>query len=212
MTPGDWALVTGFGAFPGVEANPTQRLAQQLDGMTLGSLRVSAHVLDVSFARAPMQLLALVEAGWPRFLVHFGVATTADRIRIETRAVNLAAPEVQDVDDLQPENTPVHGAFPLGQHLPTNVPAQELVDHLNATGLPTRLSDDAGRYVCNALYFHSLAHLQQAGVQAPCLFVHLPPVGSDPTPDLQVDTLWTEERLLAAGRQTLQWFLSLKSP
>jgi hypothetical protein len=66
--------------------------------------------------------------------------------------------------------------------------------------------------VCNALYFHSLAHLQQAGVQAPCLFVHLPPVGSDPTPELEADTAWTEERFLAAGRQILRWSLSPKSP
>ncbi len=212
MTPPDWALVTGFGPFAGVEANPTQRLAEQLDGLNLGAVRVSGHVLDVSFARAPLQLRGLVESGWPRFLVHFGVATTADHIRIETQAVNLAAPEVQDVDDRQPENTPVHGAFPLGQHLPTKVPAQDLVDHLNAAGLPARLSDDAGRYVCNALYFHSLAALHKAEAQAPCIFVHLPPVESDPTPESEADTAWTEERHLAAGTQILRWLLSLKSP
>jgi pyroglutamyl-peptidase len=47
-------------------------------------------------------------------------------------------------------------------------------------GIPARLSDDAGRYLCNATLFHLLA---RAG-KLPCGFIHVPS-----TPEMVADAL-----------------------
>lgn len=42
-------------------------------------------------------------------------------------------------------------------------------------GLPaTEISDDAGDFVCNYLYYRVLDHLHTQGTLIPCIFVHVP--------------------------------------
>ncbi len=53
-------------------------------------------------------------------------------------------------------------------------PVGPLVAALRAAGLPARLSDDAGSYLCNHLYFHVLHRLNRHGWRIPTVFVHLP--------------------------------------
>ena len=90
--------LTGFGPFPGVEINPTEALARQLDGLHFGSLRVQSEVLPVAFDRAANQTRAALSTICPEYIVHLGVATTAETLRLETRAVNCADTNLHDVD------------------------------------------------------------------------------------------------------------------
>ena len=40
--------------------------------------------------------------------------------------------------------------------------------------LDLRVSEDAGRYLCDFIYFSSLAHLHKAGEQRKVVFLHVP--------------------------------------
>lgn len=191
-----WLLVTGFGPFPGVPDNPTQALAQALDGTELEGLRVRGEVLDTSYARSAARLAEIVasEAAPPAAAVHFGVAVGSERVRIERRAANRAAPGRPDVD----------GALPAPRLQPgrdadwtcdTPLPVDSIIAALAAEGLAVRPSEDCGRYVCNGLYLRSLTSLGSAGV--PCLFVHVPLTGG------AIATA-TAERVLRAVVQTLR--------
>ena len=41
-------------------------------------------------------------------------------------------------------------------------------------GRDLRISEDAGRYLCDFIYFSSLAHLYKAGVRRNVVFFHVP--------------------------------------
>ena len=45
---------------------------------------------------------------------------------------------------------------------------------MERAGLACAPSDDAGGYVCNHLYYHALAALDEAGAETRALFVHIP--------------------------------------
>ena len=49
----NWALITGFGSFPGVEKNPTEELIHDLSKHSSSQpVDIHAIVLDVSFERS----------------------------------------------------------------------------------------------------------------------------------------------------------------
>jgi pyroglutamyl-peptidase len=204
MTP--WILVTGFGPFPGVPDNPTARIARRLDGLEYGGARVRAFVLDVSYLRAAQQVRAAVEGrGWPAFVVHFGVACSADRVRVETVAINRKDASIADIDDHLGEAARIDDSHALDARVGTTIDAASLTAALNEQGVPAKVSDDAGRYVCNATYFQSLIWLAAEGVATPCVFVHVPdiePGSVDPS-----GAAWTDDRLFACGDGVLRWMV-----
>ena len=183
-------LVTGFGPFPGVAVNPTQALALALDGRSVNGAAVCARVLDVSFARAAQQLAQAVLATQPVALLHLGVAAGSTEIRLEGHAVNRIAADRPDIDGASPSDPRIDPHQPLDAALAPWLDLPSLADRLNRRGLPAQISDDAGRYVCNALYFASLAAQSQAVVPRPCLFVHVPLIDGEG---------WTLQRLVDAA-------------
>jgi len=62
---------------------------------------------------------------------------------------------------------------------------------LTQKGYPCALSEDAGTYVCNALFYRVMFFLADSGV--PAGFIHLPPAGDS----------WTEEKLTDAVRMAI---------
>ena len=165
-------LLTGFGAFPGVTDNPTARVAQSLHGLPLAGWRVQGAVLPVAWERARAEVAGLVAAHAPACIVHLGVATEATAVRIENQGANHLQFRIADVDGAQPQAGEIVPLAPAT--LTTPVAVARLVAHLQPLGVTVELSENAGRYVCNATYFTSLHAYPERRV----LFVHLPPVSA----------------------------------
>lgn len=54
----------------------------------------------------------------------------------------------------------------------TSIPVEEITRTLAKKGYEVITSDDAGRFVCNYVYYHSLRFAEQNGTKS--LFVHVP--------------------------------------
>jgi len=168
-------LVLGFGPFGEVADNPASRVAAALEGREVSGSPTAARVLPVSFARAPREAAAALEALRPRATVALGVARGAE-IRLEGEAVNRITSTLPDVDGDTREGEPLAPDAP--PRLASPLPLQTWAEALDASA--RALSDDAprvgfstdcGGYVCNALYHHLL----RSAPPARALFVHLPP-------------------------------------
>lgn len=157
-------LVTGFGPFPGVDDNPSAAAARAVDGLRVGGETIVGEVLPVSYARAPARVLALARALQPRAIVALGVATSRRGVEVERRARRGANPDRADVDGARRPDVPGP------DEVRATLPVDALTRALRATP-----SDDAGRYVCNALLYDVLRGLP--GV--PAGFVHVPAEGID---------------------------------
>lgn len=62
--------------------------------------------------------------------------------------------------------------FPIGLLLQTSLPVNEIVKNLSKMGYDVMPSDDAGRFVCNFVYYHSLWFAERNRIKS--LFVHVP--------------------------------------
>lgn len=57
-------------------------------------------------------------------------------------------------------------------YVQTCLPVEEITKALAKKGYDVMTSDDAGRFVCNYVYYHSLRFAEQNGTKS--LFVHVP--------------------------------------
>ncbi len=166
----------------------------------MAGVTLVGRVLDVSFERAGEQLASALTAGpegRPEFVLHLGVAVGSERVRIEEQAVNTRISPSGDVDGACFEATAIDDALQPSHVRCSAVAAGPIVDRLNDRGLPARRSTDAGRYVCNCLYFRSLQMLEDQGV--PCLFCHLPEPAAVRSSTSSEAPAWTRDRLLEAA-------------
>lgn len=167
-------LLTGFGPFPGVETNASGELVRRLARAArkqFPGVRVHTAVLPVEWRAAPRRLEKLVARRRPDVALHFGVSHRARGFVIETLAANdaIGAPDTAGETAIGPDLDP---GGPRSRRV--TVPAARIAKRLVKAGYPATLSNDAGRYLCNALLFHSLTHAAAHGVPKRAGFIHLP--------------------------------------
>lgn len=165
-------LITGFGAFPGVKFNPSERLARHLaadPGWARLGWHVRGAILPVGYGPTEAALAPLLEKR-PRAVLMFGVAARRKAISIETVARNRASRTQRDASGRLPKTTALDGGPSM---LGGRAPMLRLRDLARSERLPARLSRDAGPYLCNAAYRFAL---RKADADVPVVFVHIPRV------------------------------------
>jgi len=184
-------LITGFGPFPGVPDNPSAWLAEALAerGARSSGTELHARVVPTEW-QAAMFMPDLYAVLQPALMIHFGLDRRARALRIERFAHNRAAAR-RDARGALPPSVEIRPGGP--DRLATTLPVEELVTHLETSGLPAMISRSAGGYLCNFLYYHSLEWARVSGCRA--LFVHIPPL-SDDGPFTEVALLRGAEEIL----------------
>ena len=173
-------LVTAFSPFGGDAQNASQEILNALPE-TLGGVRLEKRLLPVSFRSAPRLALEAVERLRPETIVCLGQAAGRDAVTPERVAVNLMDAAMPDNDGFQPVDEPVIPNAPAAYF--STLPVKAMVEAMQRIGVPARLSDTAGTYVCNALMYALLHHVR--GI--PCGFIHVPYLteqGKKETPSL----------------------------
>jgi pyroglutamyl-peptidase len=166
-------LITGFGPFPGVEVNASAAFARRLAELApeAGPCRAVSHELPTSWQRLPQAADDVLAAEQPDACLHFGVSRHAQTFEVELCAHNGTEPR-HDCDGHLPREEHLVAGAPalLGAGTAAWYGALRIARH----GLPVRVSEDAGRYLCNALYFRMLWQARRLNRPTSIIFVHLP--------------------------------------
>lgn len=152
-------LVTYFEPFGDDSINSSEECAKLLPG-NIDKLR-----LPVSFRCAPQLAIKRVEELRPDVVICLGQAVRSV-IALERIAVNTANAVKPDNDGYCPHSEHIVSGGADG--IFTTYDVDTLAARIQDNGCPCQVSNSAGTYVCNALYYHLL----QRGI--PALFVHLP--------------------------------------
>lgn len=175
-------LVTGFGPFPGAPENPSAQIVRRLARFPFPSHRVATFVFPTQYRAVDRDLPALIAAFRPQVVVMFGLAANTPYVRIETQAQNVisrhpdAAGHVPARDAIQPAGA---------ARLRGEAPFARLAQASRAAGVKTRLSADAGTYVCNYIYWRAIALLRRHSGLRRAVFVHVPEPGGRDAPSLE---------------------------
>lgn len=173
-------LITGFGPFLGAPFNPSATLAKALARRrrpAFAAIERATHIFATTYASVDGGLPKLLEQK-PDIVLMFGVAGRRRHPCVETRARNAASLLFPDASGHRPK----HGVIALSGPADRkgNAPFKCLAGATQTTAAPARLSRDAGRYLCNYLYWRALEQAQDR--QTLVQFVHIPPVNNKPRP------------------------------
>jgi pyroglutamyl-peptidase len=168
-------LITGFGPFPGTPVNATMQLVPELTVAArkrFPDLCVASEILKTEWQAAPSRLRALLAEATPDVALHFGVSKQARGFEIEARARNICS-HALDASGALPDKTRLcDGDAP--ESLAAKLPVSSLLMRLRLLGVPAFASRDAGTYLCNALFYHSLDYARQHTRPVRIGFIHVP--------------------------------------
>ena len=148
-------LLTGFDPFGGSALNPSTLAVRQLHRQQLLGRRVVAVELPTEFGRALRVLDTWLDQLRPELVVCVGQAGGRAALSIERVAINVDDAPLRDNAGAQPVDVPVVPGGPAAYF--STLPIKAMRSALMAAGLPAEVSQTAGTFVCNHV-FYGLMH------------------------------------------------------
>ena len=164
-------LLTGFEPFGGEAVNPSWEAVRALQGARIGGHRVEARCLPVAFGAANARLRKAIAETKPALVVCVGQAGGRTQLSLERVAINVDDARRPDNAGNSPIDAPIVAAGPAAYF--TSLPIKRLRQALHRAGIPAEVSQTAGTYVCNHV-FYGLMHALRTRRGLRGGFVHIP--------------------------------------
>lgn len=149
-------LVTGFDPFGGETVNPALEAIKLLQNRTFNDAEIITKEVPTVFYKSIKTLENYIEEVKPNIVICIGQAGGRSEITVERVAININDARIPDNENNQPIDTPVIVGGPAAYF--SNIPIKLIVQNIKEAGIPASVSQTAGTFVCNHL-FYGLAHL-----------------------------------------------------
>lgn len=138
----------------------------------IGDLEIRVAELPTSYARSAAVLEAALADSLPDIVLCIGQAGGRAELSLERVAINVQDARIGDNDGAQPIDQPVVPGGPSA-HFGT-LPLKACVANLRRAGLPAAVSNTAGTFVCNHIFYALMDRLQRSGSATRGGFLHIP--------------------------------------
>ncbi|QRG70090.1 pyroglutamyl-peptidase I [Brevibacillus choshinensis] len=165
-------LVTGFDPFGGETINPAWESVKRLADASSADYKIVVRQIPTVFDRSLEHLYAAIEETKPDLVLCIGQAGGRTDITVERVAINVNDARIPDNEGNQPIDTPVVQGGPAAYW--STLPIKAIVKELREKGVPASVSQTAGTFVCNHL-FYGLMHV--IATKHPSIrggFIHIP--------------------------------------
>jgi pyroglutamyl-peptidase len=167
-------LLTGFNRFGDLEVNPTQLIVESMAKRpgAFPNVDLVTEVLPTEFIGAGNRISQLIRQHRPEMVVCLGVGAGLEEIHLERVAVNFD-------DGGMPDNA---GMLRTGQRIvpdgppsyQSTLPLVQMREALIQRGISAIISDDAGAYVCNHVFYLARHEVEKLEIGSLCGFIHVP--------------------------------------
>jgi pyroglutamyl-peptidase len=173
-------LLTGFNAFGKVTDNPSQQLVRHI--AACGRFpQVVTEVLLTEYAASALRIQTLLLEYRPRAVLCLGVAQMRREIHLERVALNLDDATLPDNAGDLATGRPIDPDGPAAYW--STFPLEAMQQQVAGRGIPVAISNHAGTFVCNHVFYTARHTLQQHGLTTPCGFIHVPAVRDPADPN-----------------------------
>lgn len=165
-------LVTGFEPFGGEKQNAAWEAVRRLAEYAPEGTRVTIRQLPTVFGRSVEAMKQAIRDIRPDVVLCVGQAAGRRQITPERIAINIDDARIPDNDGQTPIDKPIVQGGPAAYW--STLPIKAIVKEIRAAGIDAAVSNSAGTYVCNHL-FYGLAHL--IATEYPHIrggFIHVP--------------------------------------
>lgn len=170
-------LLTGFEPFGGDATNPSidaaRRAAELLNGSGQEAIAVE---LPCVFSAAPAALRRMLARHQPEVVLCVGLNAGSAAIRLERAALNIIDARMDDNAGQAPVDVPVLPGGPAAYF--TKLPIKRSLAALQAARIPAEVSQSAGTFVCNQVFYLLMHELDGTPAGSRGGFVHVPPTGA----------------------------------
>ena len=143
-------MVTGFDPFGGDKVNPSSLAVSKLR-KRIGGVMIHTATLPTSYAKSAGVLRKVIEKTKPDIVLCVGQAGGRTELCLERVAINVQDARIRDNDGKQPIDKPVVAGGPAA-HFAT-LPIKACVAAMRKAGLPAAVSNTAGTFVCNHIFY-----------------------------------------------------------
>jgi len=163
-------LLTGFEPFNKADINPAWEAVRALEGWAGEAFRVEARRLPCVFGEANRVLRALVDELQPDIVIAVGQAGGRAEISVERVAINVDDASILDNAGQQPVDRRIVEDGPAAYF--ATLPIKAMVAAMREKGLEAGVSQTAGTFVCNHVFYGLMHHT--AGKPVKAGFIHVP--------------------------------------
>ena len=169
-------LITGFEPFAQSSFNPSEAILREFP-VWAGPRRTHLHIhrLRTEFEVSGRQIIGLVKRIRPEKILLLGLDEDRDGICLERVALNLDDSSIPDNRGVIRQGRSILRCCPIAYFSTAQV--ESLRKRLSKKGVPVAISNHAGTFVCNHVYYNALHCINVLSLSCQCLLVHLPGTG-----------------------------------
>ena len=165
-------LVTAFEPFAGEPLNPSLEAARQMEKVEFPETVIHVAELPVDQFRAVEMALELLRSNKPDIVIMLGEAGGRYRVNPERVAINIDDFRIPDNAGNQPKDEPIIDGGPAAYF--STLPIRAITDRIVKAHIPAAISNSAGSYLCNRLFFSVMHAINVEGWATRAGFIHLP--------------------------------------
>lgn len=164
-------IVTGFEAFLSHQENPTEAILKKLP-KALHNNEIITCLLPVEFDHSFTRLKQLVEIEKPDVVIMLGLAGGRTSISPERVAINIDHSKSPDNNGITKHHSIINKSGKNAYF--SRLPLEDIVMRLTELGIQTAISNSAGTYVCNHVFYHMMDYIAQTNNSMKAGFIHIP--------------------------------------
>ena len=164
-------LLTAFDPFGGEAVNAAAQAAALLPAR-VGGIEITRLTVPTVFYRSIEAVTQAARALRPDFILCLGQAAGRDAVTPERVAINVNDARIPYNAGNQPADAPVFPGEAAAYF--STLPIKAMADAIRGAGVPARISDSAGTFVCNHLLYGVLRLCARELPGTRAGFIHLP--------------------------------------
>lgn len=177
-------LITGFEPFQDNMINPSEEILKYLPKTIYGN-NIHKVVLPVTYKHAFETLEKYMNETNFDAILMIGVAKGRKHITPERVAININDSTVPDNAGKMLNDTPIIKTGDKAYF--SSLPIKTIVTKLTQKSIPVKVSNTAGTFVCNDLFYRLMHHISTNKLDIKAGFIHIPQMDSNQHQD--IDTL-----------------------
>jgi pyroglutamyl-peptidase len=165
-------LLTGYEAFGDFKVNPSIAACMRLDDKTYDGYEVVVEEIPMRFAEVKDEIEGHVKKYRPAAVLSTGVSSEGACIKLERVAINVTTATGASKEEQLPEAEPIRKGGPVGYF--STLPLEKILEGLQGSGIPAVISNSAGTFGCNQIFYQLMDYLDREDLNIPAGFIHVP--------------------------------------
>lgn len=191
-------LLTGFEPFDGQAINPSEEIAREINGATIARHKVVGALLPCVFGASVKELKHQIKLHDPDLVICLGQAGGRAEITPERVAINIDDARIPDNAGQQPVDKSIVKDGPAAYF--STLPIKAIVHELRRRQIPAAVSQTAGTFVCNHVFYGLMHELALHRPEVRGGFIHVPfvPEQTAEKPSLRFEVMTEAVRVAIA--------------